>query len=147
MSTSFETSEERAYAQLLFDRTYTAFVYERSAPAALYTPSGVLSACLYRGPNGSRCALGLHIPDVLYKPEMECNDSNSLLESFSELAFLKPYKQLLRELQCVHDTSAVESSHYLGARYAENDFTDRVACRLNSLAKLFGFTLPPHPEG
>ena len=29
------------------------------------------SACRYRGPNNSRCLIGLHIPDDLYSPFME----------------------------------------------------------------------------
>jgi hypothetical protein len=30
-----------------------------------------VSHCAYRGPNGSRCAIGYYIPDDLYDPLME----------------------------------------------------------------------------
>lgn len=36
-------------------------------------PSSELNStrCLYRGPNGKKCAIGRHIPDEEYDPEME----------------------------------------------------------------------------
>ena len=45
--------------------------FERSADGGL---------CMYRGPNGLKCALGWCIPDYMYAPEMEgCSAEEFLL--------------------------------------------------------------------
>lgn len=71
---------------------------------------GVRSAggarCLYRGPNGTSCAIGFHIPDELYKPEMEGKAVGNLLVYHPELRplFKGVSDGLMIELQRLHDS-------------------------------------------
>lgn len=51
--------------QELFDITLNA-IRDQGRPSCTDT-----GECLYRGPEGSRCAAGHHIPDSLYTPDME----------------------------------------------------------------------------
>ena len=69
---------------------------------------GVRSAqtarCLYRGPNGTKCAIGFHIPDELYKPEMEGKGVGNLLGHYPELRplFKGVSEGLMVEFQVLH---------------------------------------------
>jgi hypothetical protein len=62
--------------------------------------------CLYRGPEGLKCAVGCLIPDEVYRPEMESRSVISLFKNFSELKFLQPFEALLRNIQNAHDESS-----------------------------------------
>lgn len=68
--------------------------------------------CLYRGPNSTKCAVGILIPDELYRPNMEDNNIDSLIEKDlvpSELVEeFSSNKALLLDLQYVHDQSLPE---------------------------------------
>ncbi len=55
---------------------------------------GMDGVCLYRGPDGKKCAVGLFIPDSEYDPEMERAAFNS--------DFLK--KTLNLRIQCLYRT-------------------------------------------
>jgi hypothetical protein len=61
--------------------------------------------CLYRGPNGTKCAAGSLIGDDEYK---ECMERNSwgILVSRGEVPLA--YKLLIQVLQTVHDNYEVE---------------------------------------
>ena len=65
--------------------------------------------CLYRGPNGTKCAVGHWIPDEAYSSDMEGTDVNGLInmEGVDEnlKLFLKTNYDLLWELQNFHDSS------------------------------------------
>jgi hypothetical protein len=68
------------------------------------------SSCAYRGDNGAKCAVGMFIPDELYKSEME-----GLLDRLSELEpRLKNVMPLdvdgLLSLQGSHDNSEPENT-------------------------------------
>ena len=65
--------------------------------------------CRYRGPNGTKCAIGWLIPDDKYLPEMEDSTVASILEGY-DLSFLLPTDlpsdlgiKFLTELQSIHD--------------------------------------------
>jgi len=62
--------------------------------------------CLYRGPKGRMCAIGVLIPDELYQESMEHQSSNNLLETprYGLPAWMTDNKQLLGSLQQVHDS-------------------------------------------
>lgn len=64
--------------------------YDRSDP----------EVCLYRGPNGLKCAVGVLIPDELYDPEMEGLAAWHAIPHESDLF---ENIELLRSLQHVHD--------------------------------------------
>jgi len=60
-------------------------------------------SCLYRGPNGVKCALGHLINDEEYVPEMEGKSADCLArESFMPKRLL-PYLGLIAGLQTAHD--------------------------------------------
>jgi hypothetical protein len=68
--------------------------------------------CLYRGPNGTKCAAGILIHDDEYLPGIEGGQIFVLLgDSYREYyAFwdrLSPHKSLISELQYVHDEHVV----------------------------------------
>lgn len=66
-------------------------------------------SCLYRGPAGTACAVGALIPEDLYTGELEGYGLSGMLkEAPTDLAdALQPHKQLLWDLQGVHDNSRV----------------------------------------
>lgn len=58
--------------------------------------------CVYRGPNGLKCAAGCLIADKEYKPEMD--GSNSDWEDVvSRFSLSSNHKQLIKQLQQAHD--------------------------------------------
>jgi len=71
------------------------------------------NTCLYRGPNGTKCAVGMFIPDKLYDSGMDDgsqNDVESLLSEHAELAKIMPLDLLvLKEFQSIHDNSSKDA--------------------------------------
>ncbi len=59
--------------------------------------------CLYRGPEGLKCAVGCLIPDEVYQRNMECRVVSRLLGNYDSLKFLQPFDALLSKLQYAHD--------------------------------------------
>ncbi len=65
--------------------------------------------CVYRGPNGTKCAMGALIPDELYAERMEGMSAGMVLESYPELEKLlggdraSDNGRLLTALQETHD--------------------------------------------
>ena len=63
--------------------------------------------CLYRGKQGTKCAVGLFIPDELYSLKMEHRSVNSLLNEFDLLKTYMPlYNDSMDNLQFIHDNSS-----------------------------------------
>lgn len=64
-------------------------------------------SCLYRGPEGRMCAVGVLIPDEIYDPLMEHQNSDYLLETpcYKFPAWMADNMHLLLSLQRVHDSS------------------------------------------
>lgn len=88
--------------------------------------------CLYRGPNGLKCAIGHSIPDELYsasmenvaflhiiRPEARFKGSKELRKLFANVS-----DNLIRELQSIHDTVEVHRWKFhldnLAVRYKLN---------------------------
>lgn len=61
--------------------------------------------CLYRGPNGTKCAVGALIPDAMYNKDMEYNTVDGLFHDFPEVQNIlgRSNRDLLTALQYVHD--------------------------------------------
>jgi hypothetical protein len=61
--------------------------------------------CMYRAPNGAKCAAGVLIPDSAYSPSMEGKNSSALIEDFRGVLpeFMDENSGLIRRLQSVHD--------------------------------------------
>lgn len=89
--------------------------------------------CLYRGPNGLKCAVGCLIPDDVYEEYMEENFTNLLSQYGDVLPFYfnKEYI-LLYDLQLCHDNCPTTNDNFfniydlknllnnVGARYKLN---------------------------
>jgi hypothetical protein len=74
------------------------------------THSGT-NECMYRSDTGSKCAVGMFIPDETYRSEMDVNgayasgtDVESLLEAFPQLSQFMPLElEALKLIQAKHD--------------------------------------------
>lgn len=74
--------------------------------------------CMYRGPNGLKCAIGHLIPDELYSPEMEGMSARMVIEGVLEIPLTKEQGNLFNALQRSHD-------------FAKNaDFNESFNCNL-----------------
>jgi hypothetical protein len=75
--------------------------------------------CAYRGQNGTKCAVGVLLPDALYDPRMEGFDIEMLYEDFPKVIehFSNVNMALLRELQCVHDNYLPDEASEITANF------------------------------
>ena len=64
--------------------------------------------CLYRGPNGTKCAAGILISDEVYDPEMENMLISNVVKEFTGLEHLEKEVDFLNTLQEIHDDKPVE---------------------------------------
>ncbi len=98
----------------------------------------LICTCLYRGPEGLKCAIGCLIPDELYKPAIERHPVFSLIckperlgytqqqqADLAKLGFTKDNELFLTRLQKIHDNYKPEEWH---------------AC-LKTLAKIYNLSL------
>jgi hypothetical protein len=90
-------------AQHLFTKVWNWFVVGRNRKSS--TRSGV---CLYRGPNGSRCAVGACMTNREYRKDMDSiasggTDVFSVVGRFDHLSHLRPHREMLNDLQNLHD--------------------------------------------
>lgn len=60
-----------------------------------------IAGCQYRGPCGTKCAVGCLIPDEAYDPEMEGRSVDSLISGFP--SWMQDNVGLLAWLQAAHD--------------------------------------------
>jgi hypothetical protein len=65
-----------------------------------------VSGCLYRGPNGTKCAVGAIMPDSVYRKGMETSGIGALIQNFKLPNWIIDNENLLSELQMVHDNRA-----------------------------------------
>ena len=63
------------------------------------------NTCLYRGPNGLKCAVGCLIPDNEYTPEMETKSAQFVLPMLSDKTLSNSFEleEMLSNLQRLHD--------------------------------------------
>jgi hypothetical protein len=83
-----------------------------------------VARCQYRGPNGTKCAVGCLIPDEAYDPEMEGWIAKALWQAFKDKPGFPQWAaaevSLLVRLQGVHDTAyAWENESSLRSMLAE----------------------------
>lgn len=65
--------------------------------------NGSGAICLYRTPNGLKCAIGCMIPDDKYVSRMEDTSVHILLFMYPGLPFANVDKKFLVSLQDIHD--------------------------------------------
>ena len=114
-------------AQELYDFVVAAIV-KQGRPSV-----GDNDRCLYRGPDGLKCAAGHVIPDSVYSEDMEGLDLANMAAFGRRLKSLVPHLKLLVSLQGNHD----------GAFYAK-DFMGKFL----ATSKIIGrhFNLKPYGE-
>lgn len=88
---------EQITAQAIFDRVLNGLRLQGKA-------SVLEGNCMYRSPDGSKCAFGLLIKDEEYDPAMENCSAPLVLVKFPKLSYLQPHSQLLDALQFAHDS-------------------------------------------
>lgn len=90
--------------QEAFDLAWQEFVVEMSPPAKDSTGS-----CAYRGKGGSRCHVGLVLPDRLYKRSLEgdCPTSQSFNDIARELDWSAEDRKWLDNFQDMHDVGLI----------------------------------------
>lgn len=87
--------------QEIFDKVWQHFVVNHNPF------SRDEDCCLYRGPNGAACSVGIFIPDRLYDPELEVCDVYTLLsdtENDELRCLLEPNVDFFAKLQDIHDS-------------------------------------------
>jgi hypothetical protein len=86
-------------AQELYDFVVAAIV-KQGRPSV-----GSNDRCLYRGPDGLKCAYGHVHPDSMYSEKMESRNVERLSELNLIPKSLFPHKKLLKNLQADHDAA------------------------------------------
>ena len=82
-----------------------------------------INVCLYRGPNGLKCAVGCLIPDDMYDSKMEGKTIFTILVEFKLPSYFKENIKLMSNLQNVHD-SCIE--HETTDYFDMSDLKDRL---------------------
>jgi hypothetical protein len=85
--------------------------------------------CMYRAPDGLRCAVGVLIPGDLYDKEFEGDTADCVIQKLfdKELADWREHKRLLLALQEVHDECFVISRGTFRIRYLRHRLLDVAA--------------------
>lgn len=136
--------------QAALNKVYDHFITKENPPSY----SGEDGGCRYRGSNGEKCAIGVLIPDEIYREEMDSNlndndvagvlklypEVRSLLEVEGEVTensydFPDSDVCFLDQLQSAHDMAAQGS-------WWQGSFKNLFLNKLNSLALNWGLTLP-----
>jgi len=98
--------------------------------------------CLYRGPDGTKCAAGILIPDELYKPEMEGNNFGFLISNMTrdrgEFQYSHELAEMFLDTNTRYFISLLQSTH---DSYDIKDWEKRFA----NLAREFALVYTP-PE-
>jgi len=80
------------------------------------------SSCLYRGPNGLKCAIGMLIPDELYKARFEGRKASEpiLIKALVKTGVPKTiaFADFLDYLQGLHDNCHTENWDYALVEFA-----------------------------
>lgn len=75
-------------------------------------PSNIVveGLCMYRGPGGNKCFVGILIPDEVYSPDMEGLPARDLIFAFREvmesIGLSNDHVLFLTDLQEVHDDAS-----------------------------------------
>ena len=114
-------------AQEIFT-TATKHLLKQGARAETEDPRTHIAGCMYRAPDGKKCAVGCLIPDKLYDPRMEKKGVSVLLENFPNLPkYFEENLELLKDLQDIHDDveprlwreALIKLAHKTGLKFPE----------------------------
>lgn len=104
--------------------------------------------CLYRGPDGMKCAAGILIPDEEYSPELETKYvENPLVWSATGIDD-ETHRPLIRSLQFMHDDDKVEDwPDELERIASEHRISSRIVAELAPEGKWHPATSPSPAPG
>lgn len=88
-------------AQQIFDKVATHLLTQKKRALS----KGKLRTCLYRAPDGRKCAAGCLISDRLYHENMEQTPIDMVIGTFRLPRFFLRHSGLISDLQHVHDGS------------------------------------------
>ena len=96
--------------QEIFDKVVAHFAVQREAAAEYGT-------CMYRTPDGRKCAIGALIPDEVYSQRLEDKSVGTLLLEFPDIMMASGLSDgdswFLCDLQAVHDSNAFSDKPFL----------------------------------
>ena len=81
-----------------------------------YRSVNSMNMCMYRGPDGAKCAVGFFIPDNEYSEKMEdmtVDQLSKLLHGGPTKDFLVKNERFLDKLQSIHDSRRNEDSEFV----------------------------------
>lgn len=119
------------------EQEYFDFCYQAVMMQGL--PSVTSGRCVYRGPNGLKCAIGHLISDDDYDPEMEGRVVWDLFNDFESCKKYKEFESLLKAIQGAHDV--LKHIHE-----RKNEFRSEFHERMVNIANAYGLTVPKMPE-
>lgn len=93
--------------------------------------------CLYRGPDGTKCAVGCLLEDDEYDKEMNHQTVRSLLLLGKFPKRLTPFKDFLIDIQSAHDRASVD---FWGE--SSVDFWGEFSEAARAVARKYGLTVP-----
>lgn len=97
---------DKVVAHLVEQKVPSSVTFHMTGPSEIDQPK---AQCLYRGPNGLKCAIGCLIPDEMYFPKMDEGYSFFDLPEIMGSDFHKLFgildEDLMAELQAFHDRS------------------------------------------
>ena len=99
-----------------------------------------IGACAYRGEDGTKCAIGILIPDEIYLPEMEGKGFSTLCSKFEEIADL-PEIQALRVDHPLHGPLGRTLQHLHDLLYAIPNFRKNLRERAELRIPEYGLTV------
>lgn len=83
-------------------------LFKQGGPATVPNHVGTETSCSYRGRDGTMCAVGCRIPNIMYRKEMEGKRLGGLITVFQLPAELEEYLGMFSHLQDVHDSYTYE---------------------------------------
>lgn len=123
--------------QEAFSTVWEHFVVNKAPESVgkyVYAGLGEAEGCVYRGPNGTKCAFGVLIPDDLYEKSFEGRGADFVMRELSEKGYSEfdgLNEGFVRSLQAAHDRST-----------QAQDFSASVELLLRDLAKGYNLTIP-----
>lgn len=108
-------------AQEVFD-TAVSGIIKQGRQSYSDTDNQWIESCLYRGPNGTKCAAGFLIPDEVYTPFLEGHNWGEISHKFPNL---DKHKHLIESLQIIHDEQTSEDFLTRFKRQAKNLAKDK----------------------
>lgn len=128
--------EDEMDKQEALDKNWEWFVVQRK-PQSLWG-TGEEAVCRYRGDSGTKCAVGVLIPNDRYELQMESGNVGDIWVQAYALTDLFPNEVIgfLLSMQHLHDS-------YENGRFPYSmPFTDYMRKELTELAKEYDLTIP-----